>query len=498
GVLVVEKGQKGKGYYVVDAPKNEAAANEKYKGISYVGTDGKKRMYIEQNGQYFSINSNGYTERLPDNMQKRIKSEGGLSKAFGKNASPINDDEVSELKNKYKSQPKIDYELGNPFNEKGWGANRKKSIYRPRNVRAFGLDENEPEEQRSLADEVVEDMDNSPENEAPSPDYSYYERAMKLLELRYNPYHDPSNGRFCSGGGGGGGGMIVVPKGGKAYGVQINKGYSDEEIDSMYQKYIEEQKVLDNSDKRPYNGVKIERDYKSSAAKFCGKEVYDKMCDDIERCDNKDIAELYASCINDVKFKSSSTKRDKAYYSPQTDTVVITKIGLEKRRQDPQDFERTALHEIGHYIDFHNSENGNWYASQSSETLLSALNNDSKAFVLKYCPNDAKLSKDAKGKQGLAAFNSKYGNNAKTNGTVNISDMVYGSTGIKIYGGHDANYFKISGTRETEALAEIMQSRIMNSKADSILRAEMPRSSASVEILAKSINGRRKQTNDVT
>lgn len=313
-----------------------------------------------------------------------------------------------------------------------------------------------------------------------------------IAELRYNPYHDPSNGRFTSGGGGGGGAMIVVPKGEKAYMVQINKGYSDEEIDSMYQKYIEEQKSLDNSDKRPYNGVKVERDYKSSAAKFCGKEVYDKMCDDIERCDNKDIAELYASCINDVKFKSSSTKRDKAYYSSQTDTVVITKIGLERRRQNPQDFERTALHEIGHYIDFHNSENGNWYASQSSKTLLSALNNDSKAFVLKYCPSDSKLSKDAKGMHGLTAFNAKYGNNAAINGTVNISDMVFGSTGIKIYGGHDAKYFKTSGARETEALAEFMQSRIMNSKADFILRTEMPRSSASVEILAKTINGRRK------
>lgn len=38
-------------------------------------------------------------------------------------------------------------------------------------------------------------------------------------ELRYNPYHDPGNGGFCSGGGGsGGGGVLVVPKGQKGHG----------------------------------------------------------------------------------------------------------------------------------------------------------------------------------------------------------------------------------------------------------------------------------------
>ena len=39
-------------------------------------------------------------------------------------------------------------------------------------------------------------------------------------ELRYNPYHDPSNGRFCSGGGGGGG-VLYVGKGQKGKGVYV-------------------------------------------------------------------------------------------------------------------------------------------------------------------------------------------------------------------------------------------------------------------------------------
>ena len=83
------------------------------------------------------------------------------------------------------------------------------------------------------ADEGIEIVDNSPENEAPAPDYSYYERAMKLLELRYNPYHDPSNGRFCSGGGSGGGGVLVVEKGQKGKGVYV----FDRDIDSEYEEW---------------------------------------------------------------------------------------------------------------------------------------------------------------------------------------------------------------------------------------------------------------------
>lgn len=72
----------------------------------------------------------------------------------------------------------------------------------------------------------------------PEPDYSYYERAMDLHklrepELRYNPYHDPSNGRFCSGGGGGGGGVLYVGKGQKGKGVYVY----ERDIDSEYEQW---------------------------------------------------------------------------------------------------------------------------------------------------------------------------------------------------------------------------------------------------------------------
>ena len=49
-----------------------------------------------------------------------------------------------------------------------------------------------------------------------------------IEELRYNPYHDPSNGRFCSGGGGGGG-VLVVEKGQKGKGVYVVDVDHDEE-----------------------------------------------------------------------------------------------------------------------------------------------------------------------------------------------------------------------------------------------------------------------------
>lgn len=71
-------------------------------------------------------------------------------------------------------------------------------------------------------------------NEIAPPDYSEYEgringlRAMgelrayeeRLQELRYNPYHDPTNGRF-TGSNGAGGGMLFVGKGQKGKGAYV-------------------------------------------------------------------------------------------------------------------------------------------------------------------------------------------------------------------------------------------------------------------------------------
>lgn len=59
------------------------------------------------------------------------------------------------------------------------------------------------------------EIENDVEERAEEVDYSYYDALLRYHELRYNPYHDPGNGRFTSGGGGGGGSVLVIPEGHK-------------------------------------------------------------------------------------------------------------------------------------------------------------------------------------------------------------------------------------------------------------------------------------------
>lgn len=83
-------------------------------------------------------------------------------------------------------------------------------------------------------------------NEIVPPDYSDYEgrinalRAMgelrayeeRLQELRYNPYHDPTNGRF-TGPNGAGGGMLFVGKGQKGKGSYVVPSEIDKKIEDI-------------------------------------------------------------------------------------------------------------------------------------------------------------------------------------------------------------------------------------------------------------------------
>lgn len=90
-------------------------------------------------------------------------------------------------------------------------------------------------EYRSCADEATEII---VEERAEEVDYSYYDALLRYCELRYNPYHDPGNGRFCSGGGGGGGSgdyLFVVPEGQKGKGVLVkDMNISDKKVASAY------------------------------------------------------------------------------------------------------------------------------------------------------------------------------------------------------------------------------------------------------------------------
>ncbi len=81
--------------------------------------------------------------------------------------------------------------------------------------------------------------------EPDTPDYSSYEarlararmRELELraeeLELRFNPYHDPSNGRFTTAGGGGGG--FLYSAGGKSAYVVPKERFQNSADDDMYE-----------------------------------------------------------------------------------------------------------------------------------------------------------------------------------------------------------------------------------------------------------------------
>lgn len=258
GVLVVEKGQKGKGVYVVPNEKfQNNADNDMYEMAKYSATksgavyleytesDGKTKRYAATDrpfsrnwadvdsippnagGVYrksFSQKQIDYTNMDTDALESMEKEQ----KQIVNNALWAANMKVSDSKmaSKFKSMLDAETELNYISTALAFKKGKTKVF-----TRSFALDESTPEEQRSLADEVIEDMDNSSEEDASSPDYSYYERAIQLLELRYNPYHDPSNGRFCSGGGGGGGGVLFVGKGQKGKGVYVVDVDHDDEYE---------------------------------------------------------------------------------------------------------------------------------------------------------------------------------------------------------------------------------------------------------------------------
>lgn len=62
------------------------------------------------------------------------------------------------------------------------------------------------------------------------PDYSYYDALLRYCELRYNPNHDPSNGRFCSGSGAENSAGAVKGIDKSAKGAILEGGYNPEDI----------------------------------------------------------------------------------------------------------------------------------------------------------------------------------------------------------------------------------------------------------------------------
>lgn len=96
--------------------------------------------------------------------------------------------------------------------------------------------------------------------EPDTPDYSSYEarlarvrmRELELraeeLELRFNPYHDPQNGRFTTANGGGSGSGFLYSKGGKSFYVLDSKEFK-QRINPHQQKAIDRMNEVLSKDK---------------------------------------------------------------------------------------------------------------------------------------------------------------------------------------------------------------------------------------------------------
>lgn len=82
------------------------------------------------------------------------------------------------------------------------------------------------------------------------------------LELRYNPYHDPRNGRFTTAGGGGGGGVLFVGKGQKGKGAYVYERDIDAEFEkwqkakSRFTATKEQQQLIDKMERKLTVGSK--------------------------------------------------------------------------------------------------------------------------------------------------------------------------------------------------------------------------------------------------
>lgn len=105
----------------------------------------------------------------------------------------------------------------------------------------------------------------------------------RLEELRYNPYHDPTNGRFTTASGGGGG-YLFVGKGEKGKGQYVY----DRDIDSEYEGWKKQKK----SSKRELDAAQIDRANAQGSnfyeAGTAIKNAYDREYDEIENLNISD------------------------------------------------------------------------------------------------------------------------------------------------------------------------------------------------------------------
>ena len=127
------------------------------------------------------------------------------------------------------------------------------------------------------------------------------------IELRYNPYHDPRNGRFTTAGGGGGGGVLFVGKGQKGKGAYVY----ERDIDAEFSKW---QKA---------KNAKSKREKALSMQNENAKDIYNTAYDSPEAF-KKALADKYHGITSVDKIKTAKDAEDFVNYDAHAQYIVST------------------------------------------------------------------------------------------------------------------------------------------------------------------------------
>lgn len=162
----------------------------------------------------------------------------------------------------------------------------------------------------------------------------------RLGELRYNPYHDPTNGRFTTSSGGGGG-YLFVGKGEKGKGQYVY----DRDIDGEYEEW------------KNHRGTK--QDTHFSISPKLKADIRDGFIDAVNQVQERFGRKVNIKNVDIVK--TGDTKYEQGAFDPLTKTIklVNSSISSYEKKADKffsngwwasKDKYGTFYHEIGHSI----------------------------------------------------------------------------------------------------------------------------------------------------
>lgn len=324
GYLFVGKGEKGKGQYVIDSkefkPKiksyqqkamdrmNEILSKDKTisKMPEYTILDSgniefkyeKTEIFTKEKGGKMPDPANADTiERISEVTGTILVDEKGNRKIFGKRHNTISEKvikkgkrtSVKNTKSSNKNSSDVSVFVineGTPSQFFGIKTADGEVLHAPNNWKTEKgalrwAEKNGYAVSRAFGDN---DIDYAEEQLAQlRAESDWLDAEKRLGELRYNPYHDPTNGRFTTSSGGGGG-YLFVGKGEKGKGQYVY----DRDIDSEYEEWKKQKK----SSKRELDATQIDRANAQGSnfyeAGTAIKNTYDREYDEIENLNISD------------------------------------------------------------------------------------------------------------------------------------------------------------------------------------------------------------------